>query len=155
MDRVRFLFDECISHRLATYITDVGRKHPLQISAESLRTANALQTHDISWVEKHLKPGIVAVSKDCRMISDHDIASVVRATGGKMFLLRPDVSQRRQWQLLKWCLDHLPKLAITAQGAMPGTTWLVNKDGLVCVVEPSKPLLTIEEAPEMEAAGTA
>lgn len=138
MGGVRFLFDECLSPKLADALNHCGKKHSPRISVETLKGHGCLGIDDPTWITRLVTEDVVVVSEDVAMISDHDIARMMEGTPGVMMLLKPDVSQMKRWGLLKWHLEHLPRLAAAKVRVQPGTTWLVGKDGRLSAVTPSR-----------------
>jgi hypothetical protein len=140
-ERLKFVFDECLSGKIAETLTHCGDTVNPRVQISNLTKEERLRA-DPHWVSERIRKGFVPVSSDRKMLNEHDIARIVKGLGGKMLLLDARVSQQKRWKLLLWFVQHWPKVALAVDSAGAGSTWVVYADGRLSVVSvnPNIPL---------------
>lgn len=106
-----------------------GAKHVPALGVRVCRSLFKQKAHDVDIVKKCGSSGLVFLTGDQSMISEHDIARVAEEAGATVFIVHQSVQRMRRWDFLLWLVTYLPRLAHAADAFETGSAWRVSRDG--------------------------
>jgi hypothetical protein len=142
--RLKFVFDECLSEKIANTLDHCGKRLVPPISV-SYVSSKEKAVEDTTWMPARGLDGFIIVSRDRAMINDHDIAKFAKEHKLIVLLLDQRVARQHRWQMLRWFATFWPKVAYAAMNYAPGSTWIISHDGRQRVVPPDRKI-PIEES---------
>lgn len=129
-----FVFDECLSNKIAETLDHCGKRLNIQIRVYSLESLGWRNRSDIDWIRDANKAGYIPVTSDKKMVSMHDIAQLVKSLNATLCILSPEISQLRRWPISRWMYNNLEGIANSVRNVNKGTTWIIRKNGAIAVV---------------------
>ncbi|MFN0010930.1 MAG: hypothetical protein ACKVS8_04715 [Phycisphaerales bacterium] len=130
---MRFFFDNCVSHRLATALHAlVEPGHKVVHLREMWPRADRVTVPDTEWIERLSRESDwVVISGDIRIRTRPAERDALRRARLSTFFLADGYTRLPEWEQVRWLINKWPEIVDLASRTAEGSMFRVPKRGKI------------------------